>query len=115
MDQLVNVVGANIREIRKQKNMTQEELAEKCNLQTSYLAGVERGDRNITINTLEKITLGLDINAKELFNFEVTYQDISSETGILLHTFINQLKTKSEKEVLLIIKLANDIFNTYKG
>ncbi|MFJ3387672.1 MULTISPECIES: helix-turn-helix domain-containing protein [unclassified Lysinibacillus] len=29
--------------------MTQEVLAEKCGLQTSYLAGVERGDRNITI------------------------------------------------------------------
>lgn len=70
MEQLVNIVGANIKEIRKRKRMTQEELAEKCGLQTSYLAGVERGDRNITIQTLEKITVGLEIYAKDLFELE---------------------------------------------
>jgi len=42
------------------KKLTQEELAEKCGLQTSYVAGVERGDRNITIQSLEKIIEGLE-------------------------------------------------------
>lgn len=70
MEQLVDIVGINIREIRKQKKLTQEELAEKCDLQTSYLAGVERGDRNITLQTLEKIAKGLDVNAKQLLELE---------------------------------------------
>lgn len=113
MDQLVNIIGTNIREIRKQKKMTQEELAEKCELQTSYLAGVERGTRNITIQTLEKITAGLEINAKELFELETPIKNLPIETEQLINMFAGQLKTKSQKEISLIIKLANEIFETY--
>lgn len=113
MEQLVNIVGTNIREIRKQKKMTQEELAEKCGLQTSFLAGVERGARNITIQTLEKITAGLEINAKELFELESPIKNLPIETEHLIHMFAGQLKTKSEKEIHLIIKLATEIFKTY--
>lgn len=115
MDQLVNIVGTNIREIRKQKKMTQEELAEKCGLQTSYLAGVERGNRNITLSTLEKITIGLGINAIELFELEIPMNILPIETEQLIHLFANQLKTKSEKEIQLIIKLASEIFEAYNG
>lgn len=113
MEQLVNIVGANIKEIRKQKKMTQEELAEKCGLQTSYLAGVERGDRNITLQTLEKITVGLDINAKDLFELDTPMKQLSIETEQLIHMFAEQLKLKSDNEIKLIIELANKIFETY--
>ncbi|MDM5248755.1 helix-turn-helix domain-containing protein [Lysinibacillus sp. G4S2] len=47
------------------KKLTREELAEKCGLQTSYLADVERGDRNITLQTFEKITFKI---ATEVFS-----------------------------------------------
>ena len=77
--------------------MTQEELAEKCGLQTSYLAGVERGDRNIPLQTLEKITAGLEINAKDLFELDSPMKQLPIET--------EQLK--------LIIDLADKIFETY--
>lgn len=113
MDQLVNIVGTNIREIRKQKKMTQEELAEKCGLQTSYLAGVERGDRNITLSTLEKITTGLEINAIDLFELKLPLKILPVETEQLINLFASQLKKKTEKEVRLIIKLASEIFDTY--
>jgi len=113
MEQLVNIVGANIKEIRKQKKMTQEELAEKCGLQTSYLAGVEHGDRNITLQTLEKITAGLKINAKDLFELDSPMIQPSIETEQLIHMFAEQLKLKSDIEVKLIIELANKIFSTY--
>lgn len=113
MEQLVNIVGANIKEIRKRKKMTQEELAENCGLQTSYLAGVERGDRNITLQTLEKITVGLEINAKDLFELESPMKQLPIETKQLIYMFAEQLKLKSEIEVKLIIELANKIFETY--
>lgn len=113
MDQLVNIVGANIKEIRKHKKMTQEELAEKCGLQTSYLAGVERGDRNITLQTLEKITNGLDVTAKELFELKTPIKSLSLETEQLIYLFTEQLKEKSEEEIRLIIELTNRIFETY--
>ena len=115
MEHLVNIVGTNIKEVRKLKKMTQEELAEKCGLQTSYLAGVERGDRNITLSTLEKINSGLEINAKELFELESPIKNLPIETEQLIQMFAGQLKTKSENEIRLIIKLATEIFETYNN
>lgn len=62
------VLGKNIQYIRKLRGFTQEELAEKCEMQTSYLAGVERATRNITIQTLEKIINGLEVLPEDLFD-----------------------------------------------
>ncbi|MGE7020842.1 helix-turn-helix domain-containing protein [Solibacillus cecembensis] len=114
MEQIVDIVGINIREIRKRKKLTQEELAEKCGLQTSYLAGVERGDRNITLQTLEKIALGLEINAKELFELESPLNKLTLEKKQLLRVFTSYMQDKSEKEIKLLIDIANNIFETYK-
>ena len=68
-DSLVKLDGSNIEEIRKSKKLTQEELAEKCWLETSYLSGVEIGDRKITIRTLENITEGLEEVLSRIFKF----------------------------------------------
>lgn len=112
MSQLGKIVGNNIRQIRKTKNLTQEELAEKSGLQTSYLAGVERGDRNFTISTLEKIILGLEILPDDLFKVD-TYSKLEKNDIIL--KFTNDLQNKSKDEINLIINITNEIFRTYKG
>lgn len=114
MDQLVNIVGMNIREVRKQKKLTQEELAEKCELQTSYLAGVERGERNITLQTLDKIARGLEVNAQQLFELENPMKQLPIEMEKKIYLFTNELKNKSNKEIDLIIKIANEVFATYR-
>ncbi|QTB25649.1 helix-turn-helix domain-containing protein [Lysinibacillus sphaericus] len=115
MDNLVKLVGTNIKEIRKLKKLTQEELAEKSGLQTSYLAGVERGDRNITIQTLEKITEGLDVAPSSIFKFDtLNYNNKFYEKKELIIILQNLIEDKSEAEVRLVLNIANEIFNTYK-
>ncbi len=115
MDSLVKLVGSNIKEIRKLKKLTQEELAEKCGLQTSYLAGVERGDRNITIQTLEKITEGLEVAPSSIFKFDTLHFDNKYfEKKELIMILQNQIEDKTEDEVRLVLNIANEIFNTYK-
>ena len=115
MDNLVKLVGSNIKEIRKLKKLTQEELAEKCGLQTSYLAGVERGDRNITIQTLEKITKGLEETPISIFKFDtLSFDNKYFEKKELIMILQNLLLDKSETEVRLVLNIANEIFNTYQ-
>lgn len=46
---LLQFIGERIRQIRKAKGLTQEELAEKAGINASYMGTVERGDRNISI------------------------------------------------------------------
>ena len=53
------VLGSNIRARRKELSLTQEELADLAGLDRSYMGGVERGERNITVLTLCKICAAL--------------------------------------------------------
>lgn len=116
MDSLVKLVGINIKEMRKAKRLTREELAEKCGLQTSYLAGVERGERNITLQTLEKIIAGLEEVPAFIFNFDsLNIDEQYFEKKELITLLLNLIDNKSEAEIRLILKVAIEIFDTYKG
>ncbi len=60
-------VGQKIRELRKEKDLTQEGLSLITDLDRTYLASVEVGDRNISIKNLEKIASALDISLSDFF------------------------------------------------
>jgi transcriptional regulator with XRE-family HTH domain len=49
------VVGKIIRQLREKKGISQEELADTCGLDRTYISGIERNKRNVTLATLEKI------------------------------------------------------------
>lgn len=114
MDTLVKLVGRNIKDIRKLKKLTQEDLAERCGLQTSYLAGVERGDRNITLQTLEKIIVGLEEAPINMFKFETLITDEYFKKKELIMMLQNMVEERNETEILLILNIATEIFNTYE-
>ena len=61
------LVGNVIRELRKQRKFSQEQLALKAKLTTSYIGMLERGLKSPTVDTLEKISYALEINIEELF------------------------------------------------
>jgi len=111
---IIQLVGKNIKRIRKEKKLTQEELAEKCDLQTSFLAGVERGERNITLQTLEKIANGLNESPEYIFNFENIELDERSLDARENIAILNSILSKKEpKEVELILNIARNIYSTY--
>ena len=59
-------VGLNIRQVRKEKGMSQESLALAADLDRSYVGGVERGERNIAIVNLKKIADALKVPVSQL-------------------------------------------------
>lgn len=61
--------GMRIRELRKLRQISQEELAFRCNLSKNYVSDVERGTRNITLKVVEKFANGLEVSLSELFFF----------------------------------------------
>lgn len=65
-DVYLKKVGRNIREARKAKGMSQESLALSSGLDRSYVGGIERGERNISILNLKKITDSLEISVSGL-------------------------------------------------
>ena len=50
------IVGKNLAQIRKEKGLSQEELAFQCDLHRTYISGIERGVRNPTIMASKQIT-----------------------------------------------------------
>ena len=63
------LVGLRIKELRNQLGISQEELANRAELDRTYITSVEKGRRNISLGTLEKITKQLGCTMHEFFNF----------------------------------------------
>lgn len=63
-------VGKRIKQLREKNNMTQEVFADKCGLDRTYITSLERGERNISIVNLEKISNAFNISLSEFFDFE---------------------------------------------
>ncbi len=59
--------GERVREFRKRKGLSQEGLALACDLDRSYIGGVERGERNISLVNIQRVADALGISPRELF------------------------------------------------
>lgn len=59
--------GFNVRNLREEKNLSQEKLAEKCNLHRTYVSDIERGKRNVSIINIYKIAKALNVKADRIF------------------------------------------------
>lgn len=59
-------LARNLRTLRLAANLSQEALADRCGLHRTYIGAVERGERNVTLQTLEKIAAGLNADPLDL-------------------------------------------------
>ncbi len=59
--------GSRIRELRKKKKWTQEELAHQAGIDRTYMTDVENGKRNIGIQNIEKLLNALEVSFAEFF------------------------------------------------
>ncbi|WP_285039150.1 helix-turn-helix transcriptional regulator [Plantibacter sp. lyk4-40-MEA-4] len=62
-------ISANLRAIRQSRSLTQEGLAEKLGVTTRYLAGIERGERNLTLESAEDLAQDLEVDPLVLVSF----------------------------------------------
>ncbi len=61
-------IGQRIKELREAKSMSQKDLSYAADLDRSYIASVENGQRNISIINIEKISTALGVNLITFFN-----------------------------------------------
>lgn len=66
-DTLQKLFGLNVRRLREERGWTQEELARLSGINRSYLAGVEKGKRNVTIVNIARIAKALEVSPDTLF------------------------------------------------
>ena len=63
---LRKILANNIRNYRRKHGISQEELAEACELHRTYIGSIERCERNVTLGTLEVLASALHVSAPEL-------------------------------------------------
>lgn len=61
--------GEKVRAVRKERGWSQEELADACVLDRTYIGGIERGERNVSIMNIAKIAQALGVTASSLIEF----------------------------------------------
>jgi len=59
-------VGGRLRETRRKKGISQERLADLAGLHRTYVSGVERGERNISLVNIERLAIALDVAMSDL-------------------------------------------------
>lgn len=101
-------LGQNIRELRRNKKMTIDELAEKSSLSGKYLQGVEVGNRNISIKNLNKISNALDIYPDRLLNIRSNNLKNSEEK---IFAILEKLKKFEENKLDFILSMLDHLNN----
>ncbi|CYV45131.1 helix-turn-helix transcriptional regulator [Streptococcus suis] len=99
---LKQYIGTRVRQIRKEKNLSQQLLSEKAEVGIDYISNLETKGSNIKVDTLEKIISALEIEVSDFF------QVVDSTTNYNVLNELNKLPTKKreelEKIILLMIK-----------
>ena len=67
----ISNLGIHIRQLREQKNISQQDLANDCGISKSQIARIEVAKINTTVRTLVKIANALDIKPKDLLDFSI--------------------------------------------
>jgi transcriptional regulator with XRE-family HTH domain len=101
MENAKTLLGRRIRYFRNQRGMTQEELGPTAELSAKYLGSIERGEKNPSMDNLEKIARALKVELSELFTFEQE-TDNSRE---LKRKIDEMLKDASKKEFGIVYRV----------
>ena len=111
MSDITKMVGQRIRNYRLTQGLSQEKLAELSGCHPTYIGQLERGEKNATLESIEKVATALKISLSELFQKIGTPS--SSERNIPLECYeFLASKTPAEQEQLYRILLEMD---KYKG
>jgi len=105
MGEIHKKLGRRIRELRKIKGWSQEKLASKAGLHFTYIGAIERGERNITLENIEKLAAALDVRIDDLLKFS---GNSGKETG--LEDVVVFLKNKRPKDIDRIRKVIKAMF-----
>ncbi|NRT78412.1 helix-turn-helix domain-containing protein [Clostridium beijerinckii] len=96
-------LGKRIREERLKLNLTQEQLAEYVDISASYIGQIERGERNLTLDTLVRIANRLTVSIDYLLNDSIIVND---------DNLLNQIKQLFDDKSLSDKQMAIDVIRT---
>lgn len=107
MSKVAQNLGSRIRTYRLKKGISQEELAFKSSLSTTYLGQIERAEKSPTVETLDKVANALDISIYDLFLFDEKIED--DNNNATLNKITAQLSSMSQDEQTELLKIIKNV------
>lgn len=95
MSDIAKIVGQRIRKYRTAKGLSQEKLAELSGCHPTYVGQIERGEKNVTIESVEKIAVALGVSLATIFE---NLGGKENGEGNLVPAFYEFLLTKTKEE-----------------
>ncbi len=105
--------GKRVRQLRKARKWTQEQLAEKAGMEYKHLGTIERGEKNVTINNIEKIAQGLATEPYQLFLFSL--EGLRLESDIAKDKIVDLVETAPGKIRPYLIKILQCVLQAAKS
>lgn len=106
--------GERLRQLRRERGFTQEEMALRAEITTSYYGQLERGTANPTVSTLNKICDVLGVSITDIFT-EANTNLLNIDSLLLQIMYFLSDKTEEEKSIALsLIKTAFKLKNQNK-
>jgi len=97
-------LGIRIKELRKQRGLTQEQVAEKIQLEQNTISVIESGRNFPTLVTLEKIANVLQVDLSDFFNYET-----SEDTEVIKKSLLNKFELLNDSQIRQVYKYVKNI------
>ncbi len=107
MSNIAKILGQRIRNYRTAKGLSQEKLAELSGCHPTYIGQIERGEKNATIESIEKIAAALNVSLSKLFEKLGVQEDEARNIPLECYEFVSA-KTKDEQEHIYRILIEMD-------
>lgn len=110
MENIAVIFGQRVRSIRKLRGLSQEKLAELCDLHPTYIGQLERGEKNASLETIMSVCKGLNVSPSELFeNISPTGERTTAEK---IYDTVMEMTAQEQNAVLDIIISVKSLINT---
>lgn len=107
MSDITKILGRRIRNYRTAKHLSQEKLAELSGLHPTYIGQIERAEKNVSVESIEKISTALDISLSKLFEKLGAGEGATRSIPLECYELISA-KSKAEQEQILRILIEID-------
>ena len=111
MENIKFIIGQRIRNYRIQKNLSQEQLSELASFHPTYIGQLERGEKNATLESIQKVAQALDIPLSQLFE-KIEEKQNEESIPLQIYDFFSSKNKKEQKYLYQILKEIDDYKNS---
>lgn len=104
MDDLTRRLGGRIRKLRKSRGQTQEQLAQEAGVSDKYLSEVERGVSKVSVEVLDKVASGLNVELRDLLAM-----DLEEDRKQMEDYLIRLIKGASDEQLVVLQRVVRAI------